>query len=40
MGSWHFKKINKVLEKMGVSDQSVDVVHAGKRIIKEPTDSY
>jgi len=35
-----FKEINKVLEKMGVSVQSVDVVHAGKRIIKESPNSY
>ena len=34
-----FKKINNVLEKMGASIQSVDVVHAGKRIIKESSHS-
>lgn len=34
-----FKKINKVLEKMGASIQSVDVVYAGKKIIEESRSS-
>jgi hypothetical protein len=32
----NFKNINKILEKMGASVQSIDIVNAGKNIIKEP----
>ncbi len=34
-----FEKINKILEKMGASVQSVDTVFAGKKIIEVPYSS-